>query len=89
MPSAPVTFRVVRSRSRSSTSTGTAGGIVPSPDQVAAEIRARVSVAAETAASPLIWSGTGLCACSQGDGVLCEGTAGTCETCGRALAVPA
>ena len=67
---------------------GTAGGIVPSPDQVAAEIRARAAVT-ETAASPLIWSGTGLCACSQGDGVPCEGTGGTCETCGKALPVPA
>lgn len=67
---------------------GTAGGIVPSPDQVAAEIRARVAQH-ETATSPLIWAGTGLCACSQGDGVPCEGTGGTCETCGKALPVPA
>jgi len=33
-----------------------------------------------------VWTGTGLCAESQGDGVPCTGTDGTCDTCGRALA---
>lgn len=41
-----------------------------------------------TPASPL-WTGTGLCCEAQGDGVPCRGTDGECETCGRAIPLPA
>ncbi|TAK18741.1 MAG: 3-methyl-2-oxobutanoate dehydrogenase subunit VorB [Acidobacteria bacterium] len=54
---------------------GTAGGIVPSPDQVASEIRKRLTVAKG-------W-GTGRCHDAQPDGVPCPFPDGVCETCGR------
>ena len=72
---------------------GAAGGVVPSPDMVAAKIRETladradqpVSRAAAVASAPLTWSGTGLCCEAQGDGVPCQGVDGECEFCGRAL----
>ncbi len=71
---------------------GTAGGIVPSPDQVADEIRGRIARRTESHSERVrelmpdaIWMGTGLCAEAQGDGVPCAGTDGTCDTCGKAL----
>ena len=41
-----------------------------------------------TSAKGRIWTGTGLCSESQGDGVPCRGVDGECETCGKALPRP-
>ena len=54
---------------------GAAGGIVPSPGMVAAQIRERVR--------PHLWSGTGLCGEAQPDGVPCPRADGECECCGQ------
>ena len=42
----------------------------------------------DAAAIAPLWTGTGLCCESQGDGVPCQGTDGECENCGRALPRP-
>lgn len=56
---------------------GTAGGVIPSPDMVAAKIREMLSP------SRPLWAGTGLCVEAQGDGVPCPTVNGECESCGR------